>query len=333
MRNARIGILALAVLLVLPLAGAAESRMGGVVVVGPNETVDGLQVFAGSVVVEGTVDGDLQVFAGDVSIDGTVNGDAQVFGGSVTLSGTVDGELEVAGGSIVLTRNAIVRGPVRLSGSSVTVEGTIDAPVALAGESVVIGDSAYINGDLTYDAGTFTNQGTVTGVVRHEELRGAPARATWTPRILLAVYWFLVSLLVGALLLRLFPGFADATVARAREEPVMNTVYGLAAVVAAPFALLLLILSIVGAPLAVLAAFLAVPVVVAATVYGAYVLGVVALERMEREGRWRALLLGVAVWSFAGLVPAIGPALQLLLTLLALGAGGVELVHRFRARR
>jgi len=110
------GLAVLAVLLVVlsvvPGLAAAEPRASGSVVVAQGETVDGLEAFAGSVVVRGTVDGDLSAFSGDVTVteSGRVTGNVAGAAGSVRIAGTVDGDVSGAAGDVTVAESGGVTG-------------------------------------------------------------------------------------------------------------------------------------------------------------------------------------------------------------------------------
>jgi len=89
------------------VAAQSDARTGGTIVVEEGETVDSLEAFGGSVVVQGTVTGDVSAVGGDVRIEetGQVNGDLEAAAGSVTIAGTVDGDVEVGAGSFTVTES------------------------------------------------------------------------------------------------------------------------------------------------------------------------------------------------------------------------------------
>jgi cytoskeletal protein CcmA (bactofilin family) len=105
-RSLLVSLLVVTVVLAgVPGLAAAETRTGGSIVVGAGEVVEeDPQVFAGSVVVRGTVSGDVEAFAGTVRIEGTVDGDVNAVGGSVDIAegATVTGDLNAAGEDVIL---------------------------------------------------------------------------------------------------------------------------------------------------------------------------------------------------------------------------------------
>ncbi|MDO8670408.1 MAG: polymer-forming cytoskeletal protein [Dehalococcoidia bacterium] len=112
-------LLALFQLLVVPIVsadGGEDNRVvfGKSVVIEREDNVDDLVVFGGNVKVLGIIKGDLVVFGGEASVSGEIRGDMVVFGGSVNLDSTasVRGDLVTFGGSLRKDPEATVGGSV-----------------------------------------------------------------------------------------------------------------------------------------------------------------------------------------------------------------------------
>ncbi|MGB9964437.1 bactofilin family protein [Halobacterium hubeiense] len=330
-----------AVLALSTFAGvaAADDRAGGTVVVEEGETVtNGLQATGGTVVVRGTVEGDLDAFAGavDVAESGTVTGDLSGAAGSIRVAGTVDGSVDVAAGSIDVTETGVVRGNLTGGAGSFTHAGTINGSVRVGAGSVALASTASVGGDFVYD-GEFTQAegATVGGEVRHDPDLGSmqvsvlPEIASW----LLTLYFLALTLFVGALLLVALPG-VSATVADATANSPLRTLgAGFAALVGAPFALVLLSLTVVGIPVAVVGAFLYALAVALSYVWGAYAVGAWLLSQADREHRWLALLAGVLAVHAVGYVPFLGALVEFAVLLFGLGGLTVAAYRHVRQRR
>lgn len=315
------------VLAVVPGSAAAESRAGGTVVVAEDETVDGLEAFAGSVVVRGTVDGNLQAFAGDVTVTetGRVTGNVEAAAGSVRVAGTVGGNVEAAAGNIEIARSGEIGGDLQAAGGSVVLAGTVRGDATLAGESVVLAESAVVDGGVEYDAESFRNEGaSVAGdVVRNDDLGGvsigSPADAL-LPGWVASIYGALVNLVLGATLLLVFPGVSRRIADRAVESPLAAGGVGLLTVVAVPIVLVLVALTIVGIPLSLLGLFLFLFTLWVALVYGGYTVGEWLTDAADVDNRWLALVVGVVLVALAGRLPIVGGLVTAIVTLLGLGA-------------
>lgn len=330
MRNARLVLVAVLVALFAATgAGATVSESGGTVVVGPNETVRGdLTATAGVVVIRGTVDGDLSAFTGTLLITGTVTGDVEAVAGSIQIDGRT-GSVEATAGAITLGPTGVIDGDATLNGGAVLLDGRIAADTRVVARDLTIGPDAVLEGGLLYDADRVTLNGSITGPVRQADLDGMTIASDTSPLTTLA--WFLVRLVVAAALIAAFPAFADRLRETVAGDPVRLGIYGLGALIAFPIFLLFLIFLLIGIPIAIMALFLAVPLVWVATLYAAYLLGTWVTDRVDLgDWRWTPLITGMALWLLVGLIPVLGVLAKALLTLPVLGAFTVFARDRLR---
>jgi hypothetical protein len=315
--------LALVLVVSLPVlsgVAAAEERTGGTVVVEAGETVsDDLQAVGGTVIVRGTVEGDLQAFAGTVVLEesGTVTGDVQGAAGSITIAGEVGEDLEIAGGSIDITETATVGGDVDTGAGSFTLDGRVDGTVRVGAGSILLGSTASVGGDFRYDGDFEQADGaTVEGEILQDssisgaEFDGLPAVAGW----LFTAYSLALTLVFGAILLLLMPGVAAATTFNSRERPARTAGAGLLALVAGPALFLVLLLTVVGIPLAFLWLVVYVLLLFVGFVLGEYAVG--------------AWLLSLADYE-----PFVGGLVEFVVLLLGLGALAVAAWGHVRRRR
>jgi len=163
----------LALLLVLLCAGpvlAAETRGGQ----GPNDVFhlpagevvnDDLYVFAGEVIIDGTVEGDLVAAGGYIEVNGTVTEDALLAGGGVILNGTVGDDVRVAGGGVTVAGQ--IGGDLFAAGGGPFWPGGPSFPITLnertVAQGVRIDNSAQIAGDAYVAGGQGVINGTIGG--------------------------------------------------------------------------------------------------------------------------------------------------------------------------
>ena len=338
----RIGALALVAALVLSLmtgVAAAQSvrGVGGTVVVDADETVDGVEVVAGTVVVRGTVTGDVSGAAGTIHVteSGRVGGSVDGAAGTVRIDGAVGGDVSVGAGTLEVTETARIGGDVDAGAGYVSVDGRVDGDVRVGAETVVLGPNALIGGDFRYDAATLDRDpaATVEGsVVSQPRERRPSGGAAVVGNVLGAVYGLLANLLFGALLLLAFPDFSTGVASRVGSSPVRTGGVGLLALVGVPVVLVLVAVTLVGIPLAVVGAVAFAGGIWAGLVYGQFAVGVRALAVVDRENRWLALVVGLVGFAFLGAVPILGGLLELAVLLLGLGALALGLRDAYRRR-
>ncbi|WP_137284385.1 polymer-forming cytoskeletal protein [Halorussus salinisoli] len=334
-------VLAIAVVLLVaavpaPVA-ADETRTGGTVVVEEGETVDDdLSAFGGTVVVRGTVNGDLDAFGGNVFVDGRVNGDLDAVAGNVRINGTVTGDVSAVGGNVLLAQGARVGGQLEAGAGNVVVNGEVGEDARVGAETIGLGSSAVVGGDFVYDGNLDRAEGArIDGEVRRESDLGVnvgfdgrlfPDWVGW-------VYGFLVNLVLGAIVLLVFPRFSANAAGRATESPLRSSGVGLLLFVGIPVLAVLLFVSLVGIPLGLLVVLLYPLLLWLGYVFGAFALGTWALGLADSDSRWLALLVGLFVVSVVGLVPIVGGLVQFLVLLLGLGAFALGVWHRYWGRR
>ncbi|WP_336035602.1 bactofilin family protein [Halobacterium yunchengense] len=334
-------LLAVVVLLATPVlvgTAAADERVGGTVVVEEGETVDGLQATGGSVVVRGTVDGDLQAFAGsvDVAETGTVTGSVEGAAGSVRVAGTVEGDVRVAAGTVDVAESGVVRGDLEAGAGSFALAGTVDGTARVGAGSISLADTARVGGDFVYDGDlTAADGATVDGELREDPsisvspVPGFAQVADWV----FTLYSFLLTFVVGAVLLVAFPGVSRTVADGLRESPARSLGVGLLVLFGVPVALVALFVTIVGIPLGVLGVFLYVLLVLLAFVWGEYAVGAWLLSVADREGRLLALAVGIAAVYLLGRVPVVGGLVEFLVLLVGLGGVGTAAYAWVRGRR
>ncbi|MFB6130216.1 MAG: polymer-forming cytoskeletal protein [Salinigranum sp.] len=313
--------------------GPGGDRVGGVVRVDRGETVHGdFQAFAGTVVVAGTVEGNVSAVGGSVIVSGDVTGDVRTAAGSVVVSGRVGGDLRGSAGSLEVRPDATVGGTVEAAAGDLRLDGTVRGDARLAGDTVRIGPSAVVGGDVVYDASSFSvaDGARIDGTVTRDDslsvgysptFAGGGVPAFSVPRGVFAAWGFVVDLLLGALLVAVAPAFTGRVLEYGTTEPVRSGAYGLGTFVVVPVALVVLLITIVGIPLALVGALLYAFALWVGQVYGALVLGTWLLSLADVDSRWWGLLLGVFVLLVLAFVPfGIGSFLQLIVLLVGLGA-------------
>jgi cytoskeletal protein CcmA (bactofilin family) len=342
-------VVVLAVVAVLLLLGpsivAAQSIEGtsGTVVVEPDETVDSINSVAGSIVIHGTVTGDVSGVSGYVHVaeSGQVNGSVETAAGTVRIDGTVAGNIETGSGHVEINDGAQVGGMVDVGAGYLLVDGQVNGAVRATAETITLGPNAVVDGEFRYDADTFNRDSAATvggGVVQDATIAGdstGPIADLTVPGWLGIVYSLLANLLLGAILLAVFPSFTSTVASRVTTDPVMAGAVGFLSFIGIPILLILVAITIIGIPLAVLGAFGFAGVLWIAAVLGQYAVGNWALKFIDRDNRWLALAVGLFGFAILGSIPVVGGFFELIALLLGLGAlvGGLRDVYRTRGKK
>lgn len=247
-------------------------------------------VIVGDVLVDrGQTSSDVVVVDGDVTVRGTVDGDIVVGDGDVTIRGKVTGDVVTLAGTAILGRRAQIEGDV--------VYGD-DRPQIASGSKV--------GGDIKkIDAGD-------VGLGVHIAVWAAVTIST---------------LVLGLLLLLLFPKAADAIARSLRAKTGMAALTGVLAFLLLPAIGVGLLLTILGIPLGAGLLLALLPLYGLAYTVSAFAIGRLILKQTPRIV---AFLVGLVILRGLAIVPFLGPVVWTVATILGLGA---LLLTALRARR
>lgn len=340
---ARIVALVIVVALLLPLGTATVAAQpsqdaGGTVVVEQGETADGIDAVSGTIIVRGTVTGDVSSAAGSVHVTetGLVEDDIDAAAGTVRIDGTIGDDVDAAGGSVEVSETGHIEGDLEVGSGHLSIDGRIDGSVTAGADTIEIGPNAEVGGEFRYDAETFDRHpdATIHGeIVRDSGLHGTtgpPNLDFLLPSWLWTGYGLLANVLLGALLLAVFPAFTSRVADRVADDPVVTGGAGLLTVVGVPVALLVFAVTIVGLPISIVGALGFAFTLWVAAVYGQYAVGAWALGNLGHDNRWLALVVGLVGFAVLGAVPLLGGLLEFAALLLGLGAIAIDLRDAYR---
>jgi len=303
------------------------------------EPVEGDAILAGGhVSTASEVKGDLVAAGGEVSVGGAIGDDLYAAGGNVQFDAVVNGNARVAGGDVNVGPATIVAGGLSLTGGQVEFEGVAHEYLQVSGGSVhldgeVVGDAevrakelmigpntriggrlvyhgpsepavpegAVISGGLEFheqDVGRYFHEG------RHEVRDAATGLGTFL--------WFVGVFVAGALFVLLLPGFTSEAAAAIGRKPLPSLGLGLAILVCVPFVALVLLITIIGIPVALLLMSLYLLVLFLGWITAALFVaqrGLAALrpgQPVTRGWQLLALLLGLIVLWLLKHIPLVG---------------------------
>ena len=307
----------------------------------------------GRVVVERTVARDAAIAGGDVTLHADIGEDLRAAAGQVRLEGRVGGDARIAGGRVSLARTAVVAGEARLFGGEVevlgrlpagsriraghaTIAGEVDGDLHVEADSIELQPGARIKGKLVYASARPLVRDPAAqiegGEVRQPmpEHPGAPQRGQAASGFgaVMALLGLVAAAAVWALL---FPELSQRAQARLAKAPGTSLALGAAVFVVVPILMLVLLITIIGAPLALalLAAYglvLLAGYLVVAGMLSDRLLQATTRAAPTRAQHLLALAAAVVLLGLLAVVPVVG----WLLTLVALMAGTGALVERLR---
>lgn len=322
---------------VIPGIAHAQTGGGGTIIVEEGESVSEISALAGSVTVRGTVTGDVSVMAGNIHIAerGTVQGDLSGAAGNVRIDGTVDGDVSAGAGNVHVTESGVVGGNFGVGAGTVLINGTIQGDATIGAETIRLGEAAVIAGSLTYDGTLEGNRDAVQGTITRDPSRRVGVLTDIQPfaSIVVTAYAFVINLILGAILLYLFPRFSKAVATRVTTDPIRVGLIGLGVLILIPVLLIALAITVIGIPLTIVGAFTFVLVAWVALVYGRFAVGAWVLSFAAVDNKWAALVVGLLIGAILALIPFVGGLLNFVIFLLGLGALSRDLyAHQRRTR-
>lgn len=335
-----------------PSFSSSETIQKDLYLAGGNVTSSGkvngdLAVGGGNILINGPVSQDLFVGGGSIAILADVGDDVRVGGGNIVVSGKIGDDLVVGGGQTsisgagiggdvlwaggALRVDAPVGGNLQLAGGEVVINSHVRGNVSFKGKKLTLAKNAVIDGNLDYSAqkeATIEAGAVVRGQTNYEPLKAPATPISGKGIIAFLSLVFLgkfLALLVFALALGLFfRRYADALVANAVAQPLLETGRGLIVLIVLPVISVMLLISIIGVPIGLLGLLAFAALLVVGSPLAAVILGSVLHKWMfkpaEYQIAWQTILLGVLVYTLLGLIPILGGIAKFVLMLLAVGS-------------
>ncbi len=312
-------LIVLALLFVPTSAARAQSPGGDVVLLGENYVVKSGETLNGSAVIIGgnltvekdaKVSGDVVVIGGNLNLEGDVSGSAVIIGGNAVSSAGVSGDMVAIGGQISLTKTASVKGNVVLLGGQVSRE-----------EGAKVGGEVVENAPLAPSAPGVPPSPGAPNLAGYDNPLWEIAME-FGKAVIFAAFAMLLALFLQPQMERV----SDAIV----RQPFVTGGFGLLTAILSPLAVLLMVVTIILIPIALLFILLVLPAI---WIFGMVALGQEIGERFIAAIRqdWSPVFtagLGTFLLSFtlgaASAIPVVGCVSGLISLLVSLTAiGGV----------
>ncbi len=296
-----------------------------VYIVGGNVTVKGtvkgdLYILAGKARVEGTVGRSLHVAAGDTRIDGRIGWSAHVATGSLRMQGHVERDLMIAAGQSEIERENKVLGSLFLGAGQGRVEGDVSKDVyggvadmslnGTVGRNVVVDveeltllSEAHVKGDLIYTSDKPAKRhdgakvdGKTEWKKRHRKPAPPPERGG--PSVLFFLWRLLSTLMVAVLILAVAPRFSQQVSDTLKRQPWTSMGVGFALCVAVPILCLILLVTVIGIPLSLMAGMLYGIALYVSPIFVGLFIGQLIMQWVKKNGAPPSPFLSIAVGLF-----------------------------------
>ena len=343
-----------------------------VVLIPADQVIDDSLFAAGdTVIIDGTINGDLIAFASLVTVHGTVKGNIVTAAQNVEILGTVEGSVIAAGSSVQVngkvTRNALGFGNsvslgkdgsvggdfgafgsrIRIDGSIIRsfygfghadIAGTIGRNAVFRGTSITVLSSARIGGDLTSHVqkaeSVQVEPGAVIGGKQNVELnKREPRKSSIFGTVFSEALHVAAAFVTGIVLLLLFPAIRRVTFSEIQTILISGGV-GFLGLVAMPFAALILMITLVGIPVALISFVAWVVGMYLAKIIVANFIGRTLIARNGDRFSTSALglIVGLVLVFVAINLPYIGGLIHFILVLIGFGGLILSVYRSFKTQ-
>lgn len=315
-------------------------------------TVNGdTYVAGGKVSIDGDINGDLLIAGGEVEILGDVKEDIRVIGGQVTIKGNVGKNVSVVGGDIRIDENSVISKSLTVAGGNIEVMGQIKENLNIAGGMVslnnkiggnfnaaagqiVLGDETNIPGKFEYwsdEKPSVSQDAVIKGqTVSHampvkvdaekekvEAVKNAVVKAT----IVAKVFKVLSLLVIGFLLIKLSTKFMVKASEIIETDFWKSMGFGFLIVFLTPMVFVILLLTVIGGPIALITLTLYFVMLYMAKVFAIFALGI---KIFPKKSIYLSYFIAVLIYSLIRLIPVIGGIAGLVTLLVGMGAFAIS---------
>jgi cytoskeletal protein CcmA (bactofilin family) len=292
-----------------------------------------------NVVVSGLVDGDVLCAGQSIRLSGVVTGNVRILGQTIDLSGTVQRNASIVGQTTTVAQDGSVNGELLFAGQTMAVNGlvgksasgvgqtvmlngTVLGDVWYTGQSVMVGDNAVVRGNFRYTSQTETaipKTASISGAVTYTQMkaekenrqRRASIVSAANPvmrfgRLFMGIIW---NLAVAALLVYFLPKSVAKVKELMKRKPVKVGLVGLLALVVLPIGGILLLITLIGIPFAIIWFILYGIAIGISKIFPALLAGEYLIKRLyprKKESRWWPVAVGIPVSWILFSIPVIG---------------------------
>jgi len=299
-----------------------------------NGKADDLFTLGRKIVFNGSVKNSFYSLGEKAQVNGEVKNNYFGVGRTITITGRIDGTTLIVGQDVVIEKDAVINGAVFMVGQSLEIKGTLNSDLAMTGAALdidgkingnvkaAIGEinlyyNALINGNLLYLTQEERNidKSKVKGTIefRKGDIKKFPKekireqKFSIYPFVVIAGFLKSVFLLIGGLLLLLFPVMKKVNSTPDDKNIFLYSVWGLIPFFIYPILIIMLFALVVTIPFAFLAMMLGLPLLLLANVLGVAMIGkwLFRLFKFKSENRFLYFLFGLIPYVILSMIPFI----------------------------
>jgi cytoskeletal protein CcmA (bactofilin family) len=281
--------------------------------------------------VSGEINGSLNSASQFATLEGKIGNSARVFAQRITVDGEITNNLIACGSDIELGRSSHIGRDVTLAGSDISVSGEVGDELFIRGDQVII--SGKIGGDVDIKANSITivvpaeilgdikyeskkkiridDEAIITGEVDWIKIRPKSDRDDDDEGLSfgIRVVLFLATLVTGLIIIPVFNQHTKAAADRVVQKSVACLGIGFVFLCVAPIAILILMVTVIGIPAAIILLFGYTIVFYISKIYVAIGIGRLACRAFKKNAEpkqgW-SLLFGLIILMAIFSIPVFG---------------------------
>lgn len=293
-----------------------------------DQDIQGDLVLAGSrLEINGNTGDDFLGAGGEIIVNGNVSGNIIAAGGSIRVNGNVGEDVEAFGGQIFLSRDSVVEGDILLGGGEVMLDGTVNGNGEVSTGTLKTGDDFKLKGNLSLQADNYSSNLkdkvggnlNITQVnVKEEQYESISEGFS----IFSFIFGLLASLVLGLILIYLFPNFVSGLAEIVKDSPLKTGILGFLALIFLPVISVILLFTFFGWSLSVLIILLLILALLIATVPVKLLAGKVIYNKILKKdaGKMVYYLVGAVLFAIMYEIPFLGGLIRFIALIIGLGA-------------
>ncbi|HWQ47456.1 MAG TPA: hypothetical protein VN414_00645 [Methanosarcina sp.] len=303
-----------------------------------DQNIQGDLVLAGSrLEINGNTGDDFIGAGGDLIVNGNVSGNIIAAGGSIRVNGNVGGDVAALGGQIILSRDSVVEGDILLGGGEVTLDGTVNGNGDISTGTLKTGDDFKLKGNLALQADNYPSNlkdkvGGNLNITQVNETEEEHESAEGFS-IFFFILGLLASLVLGLVLIYLFPGFVGGIAELVKDSPLKTGLLGFLTLFFLPILSIILLITIFGWSLSILMMLLLALALLIATVPVKLLAGEIIYNKILKKdaGKMIYYLVGAIIFAIVYEIPFLGGFIRFIALIIGLGAIVAWLAIRARS--
>ena len=298
-----------------------------------------------NVAINGLVDKDLSVISSDFMLTGTVGDDLRVLSSSINIEGYVFNEVLLYGSYVSISNSSILGGPVKIYANAVTIDGVIkgDAKVYadrivfngiiekdayFESDDLIMGPDAQVLGNFISSKDLEINSSNVHGQVIDSDVKENDG-------FIGKLISFLMLVVVGFVVLLVARKFAVRTTDAIQKRSFASFLAGLIILIATPIVAVLLLITIIGVPLAILLFIAYGLVIFLGAIYGVFAIGkgILMIIDHKKKSLLLSMILGALLFTLISFVPAIFTLVVIIAIVFGIGGFWIALRNKPKKKK